>query len=157
VRGFLSFTSFILIINLVKSINYHEHAEKETNAEEVEVLEKATRRRYSVKDKRRILREADACDQPGEIGALLRREGLYSSTITRWRRQRENGEITGIVSKKRGPAPREKNPLESKVATLERENVRLKARAARAEALVELQKKVSEILGVELSRQAEMA
>lgn len=126
-----------------------------TTAKEVEVLEKATRRLYTVEEKRRILREADACTEPGGIGALLRGEGVYASILNRWRQQRERGEVTGLAPKRRGPAPRGKDPLESKVAVLERENTRLRARAERAEALVELQKKVSDILGVELNRQAE--
>ncbi len=122
---------------------------------EVEVAAKPTRRRYTAEYKHRILREAVACTRPGELGALLRREGLYSSNLTVWRRQRERGEIEGLSQKKRGPSSKEKNPLATKVATLERENRRLKARAERAEGLVELQKKVSEILGIELKHNEE--
>ena len=126
-----------------------------TISKEVEVVAKATRRRFSAEYKLKVLREADACRKPGEIGALLRREGLYSSNLVTWRRQREKGELSALFPRKRGPAPREKNPLASKVAALEKENVRLKARAERAEALVDLQKKVSEILGIELKRNKE--
>jgi transposase len=118
--------------------------------EEVEVTERPKRRRFSAKEKLRILKEADACKEPGDLGALLRREGLYSSSISRWRRMRDSGQIKGLRPKRRGPAPREKNPLEDKVNKLEKENLRLRARAERAEGLVELQKKVSEILGIEL-------
>ena len=118
--------------------------------EEVEVTERAKRRRFSAKEKLRILKEADACKEPGELGALLRREGLYSSSVSRWRRMRDTGQLKGLGPKHRGPAPREKNPLEDKVTKLEKENRRLRARAERAEGLVELQKKVSEILGIEL-------
>lgn len=114
---------------------------------EVEVAEKPERRRFSAEYKRKVLKEADTCVRPGELGALLRREGLYSSHLATWRAARERGEIAGLAPKRRGPAPRPKNPLESKVATLEREVRRWQARAERAEALVELQKKVSEILG----------
>ena len=114
---------------------------------EVEVLAKATRRRFSAEYKRKILRETDACTEPGAIGALLRREGLYSSHLTTWRAQRERGELTGLTPKKRGPAPRPKNPLAGKIAALEREVTRQTARAERAEALVEIQKKVAELLG----------
>jgi transposase len=117
---------------------------------EVEVLEKAARRRFSAEYKRRVLKEADACVRAGELGALLRREGLYSSHLATWRAARERGEIAGLAPRKRGPAARERNPLESKVALLERENRRWRARAERAEALVDLQKKVSEILGIPL-------
>ena len=119
-------------------------------ASEIEVLAKATRRRFAAEYKLKILREAEACTQPGELGALLRREGLYSSNLTTWRAQRERGELLGLTPKKRGPVPQAKNPLAAKVATLEREVSRQKARAERAEALVELQKKVAELLGTAL-------
>jgi len=119
---------------------------------EVEVVAKATRRKYSAEYKLAVLREADGCTKPGEIGALLRREGLHSSNLVSWRRQREKGELSALSPRKRGPVPKEKNPLAAKVAALEKETARLKARAERAEALVELQKKVSEILGIELKR-----
>lgn len=118
-----------------------------TKPPEVEVLAKASRRRFTAEYKRKILREADACREPGTIGALLRREGLYSSHLTTWRGQRERGELAGLTPKKRGPAPQPKNPLAAKVAALEREVTRYKVRAERAEALVDLQKKVAEILG----------
>jgi transposase-like protein len=114
---------------------------------EVEVVAKPTRRRFPAEYKRRILREADACTEPGAIGALLRREGLYSSHLTTWRAQRERGELAGLTPKKRGPAPKPRSPLAAKVAALEREVTRYKVRAERAEALVELQKKVAELLG----------
>jgi len=122
---------------------------------EVEVVAKPTRRRFTAEYKHRVLREADACTKPGEIGALLRREGLYFSNIKTWREQRRKGELAGLAQKRRGPTPMDTNPLTAKVVALEREITRQKARAARAEALVELQKKVSEILGVELHRNGE--
>ena len=121
---------------------------------EVEVMAKAVRRRFTAEYKVGILREADSCSGRGEIGALLRREGLYSSHLTQWRKQREKGELAGL-SRRRGPSPKERNPLAEKVKALERENARLRARAERAEGLVELQKKVSEILGIELKRNGE--
>ena len=122
---------------------------------EVEVMAKPTRRRYSAEYKLRILREADASTRGGEIGALLRREGLYSSNLTAWRKQREKRELEGLGQKRRGPLPKENNPLADKVKALERETARLRARAERAEGLVELQKKVSEILGIELKHNGE--
>ncbi len=122
---------------------------------EVEVLAKAERRRFTVEYKLKVLREADRCREPGEIGALLRREGLYWSNLTNWRKQRERGELAGLSARRRGPQRREKNPLAERVRELERENLRLKHRAERAEGLVELQKKVSEILGIELEKSAE--
>ena len=118
-----------------------------TKPPEVEVLAKAIRRRFTAEYKRKILQEADTCTEPGAIGALLRREGLYSSNLTTWRAQRERGELAGLTPKKRGPAPQPTNPLAVKVAALERAVSREKARADRAEALVELQKKVAELLG----------
>ena len=119
---------------------------------EVEVLAKAERRRFTAEYKVKVLRETDRCKQPGEIGALLRREGLYWSNLTTWRKQRESGELAGLSARKRGPQRREKNPLAERVRELERDNMRLKQRAERAEGIVELQKKVSEILGIELEK-----
>ena len=118
-----------------------------TKPPEVEVLAKAIRRRFTAEYKRKILREADTCTESGAIGALLRREGLYSSNLTTWQAQRERGELAGLTPKKRGPAPQPTNPLAVKVAALERAVRREQARADRAEALVELQKIVAELLG----------
>ncbi len=117
-------------------------------------MAKPVRRRFTAEYKLRILREAEACSGRGELGALLRREGLYSSNLTQWRKQRQREEREGL-SRKRGPLPKGRNSLVGKVRALERENARLKARAERAEGLVELQKKVSEILGIELNRSGE--
>ena len=126
----------------------HDVAVPRPDGLDVEVVAKASRRRFTAEYKRQILREADACTAPGAIGALLRREGLYSSNLTTWRGQRERGELAGLAPKKRGPAPQPQNPLAAKVAALERAVSREKARADRAEALVELQKKVAELLGI---------
>ena len=126
-----------------------------TIANEVEVVAKATRRRFSAEYKLKILREAEACTRLGELGALLRREGLYSSNLATWRAQRRTGELGGLAPKKRGPMPQAKNPLAAKVVALEREVTRQTARAERAEALVDLQKKVAEFLGIVLPRNGE--
>src|SRR3989338_3880205 len=126
----------------------------ESSSSEGEGMAKPVRRRDTAEDKLRGLREAEACKGRGEIGALLRREGLYSSNLTQWRKQCERGELEGL-SRKRGPLPKGKNSLVDKVKVLERENARLKARAERAEGLVEIQKKVSEILGIELKHNGE--
>ncbi len=128
----------------------HDVAVPQPERNNVEVLAKATRRRFTAEYKLKILREAEACTAPGAIGTLLRREGLYSSNLTTWRAQRERGELLALTPKKRGPAPKAKNPLAVKVAALEREVTRQKARAERAEALVALQKKVAELLGTPL-------
>ena len=115
----------------------------------IEVVAKATRRRFTVEYKRKIVREADGCKTPGAVGTLLRREGLYSSHLTTWRTARERGELAG-ASKKRGPAPRLVDPRDTKLAEQEREITRWKKRAERAEALVELQKQVAALLGTPL-------
>jgi transposase-like protein len=121
-----------------------------TAAQEVEVLAKADRRRFPAEYKLRILQEADACTNPGEIGALLRREGLYSSLLSAWREQRRRGELAGLRPKKRGPKGRVPDARDKRIAVLERENRRLQRRAERAEALVEVQKKLSQLLGIDL-------
>ncbi len=100
--------------------------------------------------KRKILREADACKTPGAVGALLRREGLYSSHLTTWRAAREQGELAG-APKKRGPARRVVDPRDKKLAEQAREISRWQKRAERAEALVELQKQVAALLGTPLA------
>jgi len=120
-----------------------------------EVSEKARRRRFSAEYKLRILQEADACTEPGEIGALLRREGLYSSHLGVWRRQREEGTIQGLTPRKRGRKTQPKNPLSKKVTELERENTRLKKRLKQAETIIDVQKKVSQILGIPLNDENE--
>jgi transposase-like protein len=113
---------------------------------EVEVVAKASRRRFTMEYKRKIVREADGCKTPGAVGALLRREGLYSSHLTVWRAARERGEFAG-APKKRGPAPQPADPRDKKIAELERETTRWRKRAERAEALIEVQKKVAALLG----------
>jgi transposase len=116
----------------------------------VQVLAKAERRRFTLEYKRRILQEADGCTKPGELGALLRREGLYSSHLAAWRGARARRELSGPSPRKRGPKPRVV-PVEAKrILELERENRRLRVRAERAEALVAIQKKVAALLGNDL-------
>jgi len=116
----------------------------------IEVVAKATRRQFTVEYKRKIVREADGCKTPGAVGALLRREGLYSSHLTTWRAARERGELVG-APKKRGPARRVADPRDRRIADLERESTRWRKRAERAEALVELQKQVAALLGTPLA------
>src|SRR5713101_1573630 len=117
---------------------------------EVEVVAKASRRRFTVAYKRKIVREADGCKTPGAVGALLRREGLYSSHLAVWRAARERGELAG-APKKRGPARRVVDPRDKKLAEQAREINRWQKRAERAEALVELQKQVAALLGTPLA------
>jgi len=116
----------------------------------IEVVAKAARRRFTVEYKRKIVREADACKTPGAVGALLRREGLYSSHLTTWRAARERGELAG-APKKRGPVRQVADPRDKKLAEQAREISRWQQRAARAEALVALQKQVAALLGTPLT------
>ena len=110
-----------------------------------EVVVKAQRRRFTAEYKQRILQEADACTQYGEVGALLRREGLYSSHLSTWRRQRQQGELQGLTPAKRG---RKADPHAAEIARLQRETERLKTQLARAELIIDVQKKVSQLLGL---------
>ena len=112
-----------------------------------EVSSKALRRRFTATYKRRILQEADQCG-PGGIAALLRREGLYSSHLTTWRRQRATGEISGLEPRKRGKKPVPRNPLTGEVEKLRRENARLQKRLRQAETIIDVQKKLCDILGL---------
>jgi transposase len=114
------------------------------------------RRSFTAEFKRKVLAEVDACTEPGGIGALLRRHGLYSSHLSEWRRQRDAGELSGLAPKKRGRKAVAKNPLVAEVARLEREVKRLTARAERAEGLVAVQKKLAELLGEELPSEEEL-
>jgi transposase len=123
-------------------------AERALGGPEIEVVAKATRRRFTLEYKRRIVREADGCKTPGAVGALLRREGLYSSLAT-WRAARDRGELAG-APKKRGPSPEIQDPRDKRIAELERETARWRKRAERAEALVEVQKKLAALLGTPL-------
>jgi len=112
-----------------------------------EVPAKAQRRRFSAEYRLRILKQADACKKSGDVGALLRREGLYSSHLTHWRQQRARGALAGMRARKRGPKAQ---PLDPRVKQLEAENRRLQRKLQRAETIITLQKKVAEILGIPL-------
>jgi transposase len=109
-----------------------------------EVVVKAKRRQFTAAEKLRVLKEAEACRGKGEVGALLRREGLYSSHLTKWRKQRELGELEGLAPQKRGSAP---DPQAIELARLRRENERLQVRLQRAELIIDVQKKVARMLG----------
>lgn len=125
--------------------------ERTLRAPDPEVSEKAKRRRYSARYKQRVLEEADRCEA-GEVGALLRREGLYWSNLKTWRRQRQEGMLEALSQKKRGRKSAPKNPLTGKVKELERENRRLQRKLQRAEIMLDIQKKASELLGIPLAR-----
>lgn len=111
-----------------------------------EVAEKATRRRFTAGYKARIVQEADRCTEPGQIGALLRREGLYSSHLVDWRRQRDEGALAQLAPKKRGRKPKY-DPQAVTIAKLQRENERLAERLRKAELIITAQKKIAALLG----------
>jgi transposase len=111
-------------------------------------LAKAKRRTFPAAEKLRVLREADACKKLGEVGALLRREGLYSSHLTSWRRARERGELG--FTKKRGPEKHRPDDRDRQILGLEGQLRRANARADRAEALVDLQKKLATVLNLSI-------
>ena len=117
---------------------------------ETEVVAKARRRRFTATEKLRVLKEADGCTRPGELGALLRREGLYSSHLSAWRAARQRGELAGLTPRPRGPKVKPVDPRDRKLAEQAREITRLQARLERAEGLIEVQKKVSQLLGIPL-------
>lgn len=114
-----------------------------------EVPERPERRRFTAEYKMRILAEADACTSPGEIGALLRREGLYYSNLSRWRRNQCAGALGALKPKKRGPEPDPVVPFKKRIADLERENERLRKQLTQAETIIDVQKKVSGLLGTQ--------
>jgi transposase len=116
-------------------------------APDPEVPAKVQRRQFTTDYRRRILKEAEACKKHGALGALLRREGLYSSHLVNWRRQRDQGELVAGRARRRGPVPKAVDP---KMRQLEVENRRLQRKLARAETIITLQKKVAEILGIPL-------
>jgi transposase len=105
------------------------------------VTSKAKRRFFTAEYKKRILQEADACAETGQIGALLRREGLYSSHLVEWRRLREQGALANLEPKKRGPKGKEANPLADNVAEQQREIARLQAENAKLQLICDVQKK----------------
>ena len=114
-----------------------------------EVPQKARRRKFTAEYKWRVLVAADACKAPGELGALLRREGLFSSHLTSWRKHRKAGSLRGLTPKKRGRKS-ERHPLQAKVEQLQRQNQQLLQKLEQAQILVEFQKKACDLLGIPL-------
>ena len=112
-----------------------------------ELTDRPRRRTFTVKDKLRILADTDRAAGSGGVGAILRREGLYSSVLSDWRRQRDAGALGALTPSKRGPKVPPLNPLATELASARRDNIRLQQRLERAEAIIELQKKVAELLG----------
>jgi transposase len=118
--------------------------EEQNSKSETEVVVRAKRRQHTAEYKLRILRELDECTGKGEVGAILRREGLYSSLISKWREQREQGNLNGLGGQRRGPKV---NPNAAELARLQRENKRLKEKLERAELIIDVQKKVARLIG----------
>lgn len=129
---------------------------KPREAPDPEVPEKATRRRFTAEYKLDILARAEACEPgSGELGKLLRTEGLYTSHLTVWRAQRDRGALEGLTPKKRGRKPKERDDLAIEVERLRRENARLEQRLKQAELIIDVQKKVSALLGIPTTADSE--
>jgi transposase-like protein len=111
-----------------------------------EVPSRPRRRRFNAAYKRRVLEETDQLREPGEIGAYLRREGLYSSSLSRWRAQRDRGLLDALAPRRRGPKPAPRSPERARIAELERQNQDLRTRLRQADLIIEVQKKVAALL-----------
>lgn len=118
--------------------------DEENRKSETEVVVRPKRRQHTAEYKLRILRELDECTGKVEVGAILRREGLYSSLISKWREQREQGSLNGLGGQRRGPKV---DPNAAELARLQRENKRLKEKLERAELIIDVQKKVAKLIG----------
>ncbi len=116
-----------------------------------EVTDKAVRRRFTAKYKLSILQQVDACTEQGSVGTILRREGLYSSNLNTWRRQRDEGSLAALTPKQRGRKATPTDPMTSENAQLRKENTRLAMRLKQAELIIDVQKKVSQLLGITLA------
>lgn len=116
-----------------------------------EVKATQSKRRFTAKEKLRILAEVDNCAEPGEVGSLLRREGIYSSYLARWRKEKESGQLDATVQRKRGRKPKTQDQNQQELARLRAENQKLQEQLKKAEAVIEIQKKLSILLGSEES------
>lgn len=112
-----------------------------------EVVARARRRHFSNADKRRILQAADRCTKPGEMGALMRREGVYSSSLSTWRRQRDAADLVALAPQKRGPKADPGQAQAQQIASLTRERDQLQIQLDKAKLVIEVQKKVAALLG----------
>ncbi len=132
-----------------KEVNLHQGAA--AAPPDPEVLAKAARRRFTAEYKLRVLTLADACNEPGCLGKLLRREGLYASNLNTWRSQRDRGVLSALAPKKRGRKESVRDPLHAENEKLRKENERLSSRLRQAEIIIDVQKKISQILGIPLA------
>jgi len=128
-----------------QSIQPNLNGKLKVEAPDPEVVPRAKRKQFSAEYKLRILAEAEQCQEPGQVGALLRREGLYSSHLTRWRQLREAGQLQGVGSRRRGRKP---DPQVEELSQLRQENQRLRGLLAQAELVMDVQKKLSQLLGL---------
>ena len=124
---------------------------QERPAPDPEVVAKPMRRQFTAEYRLRIVEEADRCTRPGEVGRLLRREGLYTSHLSAWRKARRSGSLQGLAPKKRGAKPAEHNPLSPKVRQLEAKVARLEKELATAHTILDVQGKISGLLGLNLN------
>ncbi len=130
-----------------EQVDVRNNGQLTTVVPDPEVRPRAKHRHFTAEYKKRILDEAAGCSEPGQLGALLRREGLYSSLLSKWRQQQAASALEGLQPKKRGPKV---DPQAQELARLQRENERLQERLRKAELIIEVQKKVSLLLGVPL-------
>ena len=119
----------------------------EKSMPETEVVVKARRRQYTAEYKLKIIKEIENCHGNGDIGAVLRREGVYSSMLSKWKEQRDNGSLDGLSAQKRGPKV---DPNAAEMVRLQRDNGRLRERLRQAELIIDVQKKVAQLLGIPL-------
>jgi transposase len=140
-----------MIAEKIKANTENERAFLTVTPPNPEVQDKAVRRHFTAEYKLRILNQADTCTDPGSLGTLLRREGLYASNLNTWRHQRERGILSGLTPKKRGRKESVRNPLVAENEKLRRENEQITKRLRQAEIIIDVQKKVSQILGIPLA------
>ena len=127
-----------------------QQTELETKIPDPEVVPKAKRRKFTAEYKLRIVKEADTCTEPGQVGALLRREGLYSSHLSEWRQLRKAGQLQALSAKKRGR--KSQDPSVAELAELRRENQSLHTRLEQAQIIIDVQKKLSQLFGLSMDK-----
>ena len=127
-----------------------QQTELETKIPDPEVVPKAKRRKFTAEYKLRIVKEADTCTEPGQVGALLRREGLYSSHLSEWRQLRKEGQLQALSAKKRGR--KAQDPSVAELAELRRENQSLRTRLEQAQIIIDVQKKLSQLFGLSMDK-----